>query len=657
MSVGWPRDHSFVDADAVTDKWAAWAPFNMNGALWNTGKLVDADGDNAPIVHGTNGSFPNAATGFVWQGNRLENVTVEAVFSLRTTLGIASSIQGTLAGVYARVQGGTLSGGGTDDQFLDGPSAYSLAFTGDASAGTFQFALERWNAGAFTSLASFPVSYLLIPDSVFDGTKPFTLRLNVVTNGSGNVELTAQLKNFSGSGGVQVPGPVILFAITDSSGSKLTGAGFSGFAMGQDENKTLLPAVPGFNLPYSCAQKIHRWSLFEDGSADAVVFDDFVRAAPNGTQVQTDTDDLGNVGIVPMSRYDWDLYASPGYATAQLEVGAPASDQALMSSPAPSERRYLFKSQRPPTNGAVQFPTLDFEFTDVSTQGVGVIARCSGDLGQSLATWSTTRGYLAIADLDDNVVRVWRLPGNPSPAADLETLLGTYTVTLSTGTPYSIGLYVRPLNAAIPDGQVLLELYWGGSKVTLVSADALGVTTDSGGGLVDFGSSRILDVGTEGWVHRSEAVTAENAVVSFTEGTIAGVEPGPEDQASVSFADEGTSAATLDFWDVLVAAPVSTDLGWISERTEFESGHVLAKAMRTSARRIWRRLETVPLSGTQKDALEAFWQARTGAEEAFTWTNPEDEIAYKVHFLPDSFEVKQLFVDTFVVSFGLEELR
>lgn len=67
-------------------------------------------------------------------------------------------------------------------------------------------------------------------------------------------------------------------------------------------------------------------------------------------------------------------------------------------------------------------------------------------------------------------------------------------------------------------------------------------------------------------------------------------------------------------------------------RTEAEGGYVITRAKHT---RVPRKSWTVGyrmLLNSDKAALDAFWDLVRGGSAIFDWTNPQDNVLYKVRF-------------------------
>ncbi|MFH2013826.1 MAG: hypothetical protein ABIJ17_02540 [Patescibacteria group bacterium] len=54
--------------------------------------------------------------------------------------------------------------------------------------------------------------------------------------------------------------------------------------------------------------------------------------------------------------------------------------------------------------------------------------------------------------------------------------------------------------------------------------------------------------------------------------------------------------------------------------------------------------------------LEAFFEARMGSSEAFTWTHPITSVNYTVRFLKDTFKSEKTAVGRWNINFTLEEV-
>ena len=89
-------------------------------------------------------------------------------------------------------------------------------------------------------------------------------------------------------------------------------------------------------------------------------------------------------------------------------------------------------------------------------------------------------------------------------------------------------------------------------------------------------------------------------------------------------------------------------------RSEMESGIVVTRPRYTRLRRTFT-LEWTNLSGTDYRTLRAFYSARKGGGEAFTWRHPKENINLTVRFNGE-FRAKHTELDFWNLSIKLEQV-
>jgi hypothetical protein len=658
LSLVWKRDDDFATSPVVGDRVVGYLPMVPDSSVWSYGLLADFDGDRNPSAHGEDPGNPSLPCAYLWRGAERQDVIARATISHRTDLNVNAVTQIQRSAVFVRVQGGSLTGGGTIDQRLTGVSCYAFTLSGTLNT-SFTFALEKYVSGVKqANLGSLTLPIATIPTALFDGSIPFTLTLSAVDSG-GSVDLVATIQDFGGAGTPAPGSSFTAFTVTDSS-SPLLGAGRVGFGVSQDYTDTSL------GIPIYGADKVHRFRYRDfAGSIEGTVYhdDDWTRTSAYSRGLEI-TDDAGTTARCPMGVFGGDLYtaAPPGfggsYDQTVLRHGSSSANRADLTWPSSGGTgtvlQYLL-AQRPATNGAIQHPEVTLQCVSYTGTSpfAGPIARASGEIGSSGSSNGTLQGYAARLYFNGSAkARIIRYEGNGTART-----IGDTVLTPTTFTDYRVGVKVQPFGDD-PEGPQLIQLLVNGVSQTMETYDFItGIDYDATtGGIIDSSSLRILS-GDEGIVAAFSGTTS--AVIElddWTEGTKAATDPEPKDFATISLGDEGTPTGTLDFWTVQIKAPVSTVQGWQVDEGTFESGHTYARTRFATKRRVWRSLETVPLGVSEKDSLVAFWQARQAGEVPFTWTNPEDQVAYSVRFTTDQLEAVEIFRDVWTVSFGLEEV-
>lgn len=90
--------------------------------------------------------------------------------------------------------------------------------------------------------------------------------------------------------------------------------------------------------------------------------------------------------------------------------------------------------------------------------------------------------------------------------------------------------------------------------------------------------------------------------------------------------------------------------------SEFETGWEQRRAMWADALRQWKLVfKTRTL--TETNAIIAFFEAKLGAYDQFTWTNPNDSTEYTVRFVEDSLQVDRISYNIFDLSLMFKEVK
>jgi len=245
------------------------------GRAWAIGEEDIATNDDVPVAFMRRQSFQ-------------ADCSVRAAFKFTARQGVATQDHGYELGVFARATGGTLTDDGTEFvHYVDG-SAYAALLT-RTGTDAYDLTIARWSGGTETTLATKSLT-LIAPTLV---SKALRLRLDCVTNVSGDVELSAQVQNLAAYdvtpkkpsrpvGGFQLPGASVgildieddwteLLSHTDSSGSKLTSAGRCGFLIEREREydsgaTRIVTAISNFTVRTE-AETI----LFADGFKRAAI--------------------------------------------------------------------------------------------------------------------------------------------------------------------------------------------------------------------------------------------------------------------------------------------------------------------------------------------------------------------------------------------------
>jgi hypothetical protein len=653
MTQLWPRTDDFDNALTTHDRLAHWINCRPVTAGFVAAYWTRGDNDTTAIPVAT--TTTNNATAYLYRQSNYDDVSVRHSTSLRIDGIPPEPSYITTVGCLARVTGGTLASGGTLIQYVQDIYGYAFTMEGSSGAALVSWKLLRYDGGTVTTLAQF-LNFSLTA-SQFDAALPFDLRLQA-RNVGGNVELKAYIGNFyspTPGGSTLVPQEIQLFSYTDSSAGKLTGPGRCGVIT------TKLGQLLGINN----GQRTHSVTLqaLTAGVPTTVLMrDEFSRTLALASWKVTYTP-LAEARYCIDSSFMGDLRGCQpgGYPSARLLSGPTSGAARLLQ--LVSSRYTALSSQRPVDNNQYQHPEATFEFVAVGASdnafpavfayGAATGTPTANSLYSSIGP--TVRGYSAWLDYDAQLVRIRRHEIGVAPVE-----LAEYSMTITTATQYRVGLQCIPLDVA--GGPVSVSLYIGGAAVipSLASGAPAGISVNGAGSVIDSSSARITSGEIEGMIWREPTTGSFNTIVDvhrWTEGTLS-PPTASTDMTSIVFADEGTPSATFQLSSnrpVPLRSPVSYDHGHEVLTTAFDSGHIHARTLRPP-RKVWDKLQTVPVDRSDRDELRTFWRARGGGVEPFFWTSPDDDVTYTVRFLPDSWEEVELFRDIWQVSFGLEEV-
>lgn len=657
MTQLWPRTDDFDNALTTHDRLAHWINCRPVTAGFVAAYWTRGDNDTTAIPVAT--TTTNNPTAYLYRQSNYDDVSVRHSTSLRIDGIPPEPSYITTVGCLARVTGGTLASGGTLIQYVQNIYGYAFTMEGSSGAALVSWKLLRYDGGTVTTLAQFPNFSLTA--SQFDAALPFDLRLQA-RNVGGNVELKAYIGNFyspTPGGSTLVPQEIQLFSYTDSSAGKLTAPGRCGVI------STKLGQLAGFNN----GQRTHSvtlQSLTAGVPTTVLMRDEFSRTLALESYKVTYSP-LSEPRYCIDSSFMGDLRGCQpgGYPNARIQNSATSG--AVRLTHVNANRYWAFSSQRPVDSTTHQHPEATFEFTATSAGPPIFPNAFPGVLGYGAPNSSANqiyssaglpiRGYAAWLDFDAQKVLIRRHSIVAAP-----TELAEYPMTISLGTQYRLSLQCVPVD--VVGGPVGLTAYVNGSPIipTLAAGAPAGVSVvGASGQVIDSSSGRYTDGQLEGIVFYEAQNNATKLttidVHQWTQGTLT-PPTAAKDMTSIVFADEGTPTATFELSSnrpVPLRSPVSYDHGHEVLTTAFDSGHIHARTLRPP-RKVWDKLQTVPVDRSDRDELRTFWRARGGGVEPFFWTSPDDGVTYTVRFLPDSWEEVELFRDIWQVSFGLEEV-
>lgn len=513
-------------------------------------------------------------------------------------------------GVGVRIQGGTLTSGGTTSAYIDAPSGYYATCLYDTGLdGCFE--IWRVDSGSIVRLAQTPVPPSVRTWASLSPLTPRTLKLICRTNGSGNVELELWTNATRGGAVTQV-----LTAI-DSSVSKLTSAGRAGFFASLERTVSGITAAPV--LQFFTAGP-------EGGPAD--FRDEFERhdrlaaLATSGALLS---------GRVLTSSFYGDLWGASG--TGSVLIANVAANRVAVSTNASAVDRY-FLSQRSASDLYAQDREATIRFAGGTTipnpclRRIGIVVRAQ----LKGHTAGLVNGYVAVAQYDDQAatgsVRLWR--AHDEALEELGVITG---VTFALNTEYRLRLIVE--NDATPSpltGNVKVKVYLDSSQLALVSQNVKGVSINGVGTVTDASAQRIQFGDGEGIYFAGPSGSNRNVAVSLWDvgGVLAPVFVPDEDHETIDIPSEADGATGTFTWTLCY--PIEETLTF--ERPveiEFEADYKFKGSLSDSMRTTWRAPVKLA-SDADSEALLDFADDHRGQEIPFAWTPPDRSAAIVARF-------------------------
>lgn len=314
--------------------------------------------------------------------------------------------------------------------------------------------------------------------------------------------------------------------------------------------------------------------------------------------------------------------ASPALATAT------AFDPAtILSASTPKKVRYELD---------VRMPAV-FPATGEVRAGLGACMRSTGRDGFHLVYRRTSGGASALVEL-----LIARPAGSALADVSLFSVFAPTFAALAAGATARLRLDVQ-LNAS----NVILNAYLDGvllfvstptttlfnattgrslaamTAVTLypaIHADAAGATLGPDGYAIPdhrvyVDRLRVLDVGNLALTPALSSAPTRAATPTLTPIT-----PGAED-------DGGSETLPVQ-----PSQPIEPRDGWGVDEHPYDGGYSATVAQQTRRRRVWP-FKWNALSSSQRDALEALWDAVNGTVGTFVWEDPETGAEIRLHFL------------------------
>lgn len=517
-------------------------------------------------------------------------------------------------GVGVRIQGGTLTSGGTTSAYIDAPSGYYAVCLYDVGLdGCFE--IWRVDSGTIARLAQTPVPPSVRTWASLSPLTPRELKLICRTNGSGNVELELWTNATRGGAVTQV------LTAVDSSVSKLTSAGRAGFFASLERTVSGVTAAPVLQF-FSAGP--------EGGPAD---FRDEWERHDRTAALATSGALLA--GRVLTSSFYGDLWGASGTGSI-LQANVAANRVSVSTSSSALDRFFL--SQRSASDPFAQDREATIRFaggTTIPNPCLRKIGVCVRTLMRS-PTSNPELAYLAYAMRDDQAgtgsVRLVRISG--SGTMELGILTG---VTLALNTEYRLRLIVE--NDAVPSpftGNVKLRVYLDSAQLALVSQGIPGVSINGVGTVTDASSDRIQEGDGEGLYFAGPSGSNRNMACALWDvgGVLAPVFVRDEDHETISL--DGEADGATGTFPYPLSYPIEKTL--TLERPiehDFEADYKFKGALSDSIRTQWRGSVKVA-SETDRDAVKEFIDEHKGAEKPFDWTPRGYSAPIKVRFLEET---------------------
>jgi phage-related protein len=616
--------------------------------------------DFADLYSGQTGNAPKypsafgaTRAGMVWRALESNaDQTVTLGFRVKALSGAAHDWDDamTMCLVGARIQGGTYTS--ATNSYTDVTGGYCFGFLRTQPLGASWYIFRIDGAGSVTPLYS----------RVFTGTDiVLSGELNTyesneleltVEDVAGDVQLTGKLRTPSG-------GLVTIGTYTDTSGSKITTAGRSGFWI--DGKRSVTGGVVVSQATF--------FQIVDGGSL--YLRDEWQRAWRSGALAETDTV-AGIVwdGFSLMQGWIGDWYGPTTYRRLMYRstVGGltdrvnfdPSTDPVGSGTGAggflASNRRSTDKRSQ---NRSVQarFSTLQQDGTAGTTdpnpsRAVGVFVRFGASAAPS-STLEPTQAYLFALFRDDALAATYAKLYRWSNGA-LTTLAEKVPFTVSADTNYTIRLdaYNQRDAGGNNTGAVVLRGFVDGVQVVLESP-ATGISVDASGTVTDGTAQRIVEGSVEGVYVFLPSGDKTIFLDTWAEGSLTNPSSGnPQDMASIAVPNE-VASDTSETLTIPVDWPIQELHYQPVNEARFESGHVRVSPRFTDERRVWE-VAAAALTDDDRDDLRAFWETHSGVEKTFSWVPPGQTASVKVGIVEPESALEETLRDVGVTSFRFQ---
>jgi hypothetical protein len=578
-------------------------------------------------------------SGFLLRSQSFVDVTVTASYQVQSSdpAYIVANGATFMAGVGARVRGGSTQGSTIDDWRLLGGDGYWMLEICDTGGGLGRkFVLVRVNSGTVTRLAESPVGA-----STFDAvttiaaSTPRQISIQVEDE-SGDVRVIGRWRRHTSSA------DEVVLNVLDSSGSKLTSTGRVGVMLGSEYQRTTSPVrtvAPCMN-----------WWTIDDGT-DVLFREEWQRLVPTLCHQRDPSFSSGNqserVGRSLMSAWYGDAQT---FGTAVIP--SPSSDNLTFL---PNTDLWSF-SQRRAEDARRQDRSIVGRFdstglANAAVRGFGIIVRATQTGTSPTSCYYTRVTYDDVTTASQVELRRVSVDGDKVIARKTGLSLG-----LDADILHRVVIYTRAPDTTNGPAVIVVEL--GGVAVALVPAavPVSGVSVSATGVVTDASSNRVLSGWGEGFrVFAASANPRSMILDTWSQGVDAGPdEVLPRDQETINVLPEySTTVGTLTL-------PTETDIRVVPAastiRHDLDSDHVYMSEMHAE-RPAWE-VAIVGMTDAQKATMLDLIEDARGVQGAVNWTAPgATPRAVVVHFVEDSIEIEQAgSPDLWSMRFTLREL-
>lgn len=672
-----PTDDAFAaGATAYGDHLALY----VRGGFWAVATAIAHPTSGTNYSHGfnaadlydvfaaSNGAAPRYGSpsvnpaSFLWR--QLETSSnVVATLGLQTRIVNGSGHNGDrllpTAFVVARAAGGTYDAATNSTNNLT--QGYAFGWISDATREAAWF-LIRITAGP---------TLTILDSRAFRGTGGLSAEIDATSANEIEIRCTTVAGNARIRGFYRVPNKtggqteVEVFDYTDSSGSKITGAGRCGFGMSGQFNAAGSPGGAAAALA----------TFFQVSVAGTVSFrDEWVRAWRQGAlahSVAIGAQTFDGYSLLQSFAGDWFGPTAFDRKLFRSKVGGLTDRVNCKPDTEPTGSGAgiggFLASQREPTDRRSQNRSVQVRFsslqqdgtagtTNPSTfRGAGIFVRCSGS-GTPSTSWVPTTGYHAFLKFNDGgsptcdcFVYRW----SSGIATLLAELIGV-SVSIDTDYTFRFDAYNQLDASGQATGSAVLRVFLAGVQVVLVAVDSsIDVTT--AGTVVDGSSERVTEGALEGIYCFNPDGDKTIFLDTWAEGTLTNSLVGSEaDQASIAVEDE-LQGGTVGTWSVPADWPMEEIPYRPRMSAEFESGHVRAGAMFSRTRRRFR-VAARAIKPSERTTLLALFALTRGTEGAFNFTPHGEGAALAVHFADPRLAIKLRDPAVYEYDVELEEL-